>query len=440
MIRRGWFAKFSLWFVISLLAGFFIFFIGLKVNRNISSPEVGNNLSQIQEKPGVSNFNVFWEAWDTLKKSCYYRDSLNDKKMVYGAIEGLMRSTGDPYTEFYPPGDAKKFKEDVNGQFGGIGAEIGTRDGILQIISPLKSAPAERTGLKAGDEIVKIDGTITSNMSVFEAVKRIRGPIGKKVVLTIFRKGWKKTKDFGIIRELINIPSSKLSFLESGKYKIAYLQIYSFSRNLQKDFHDNAFKIISAQPDGLILDLRNNPGGYLNVAVYIAGWFLKRGEVVVKEKFLDQPATDLKAEGNSYFRKLPTVILINGGSASASEILSAALREERGIPLVGEKSYGKGSVQTVKCLSDNSCLKITVALWLTPKGEEIEKVGIKPDIKVEENGEAKFGGKNDNQLQKAEETLVEEIKNEGGKNKFLEYIKSLMPKVNKVEVEFKPAE
>ncbi len=446
-------SNFTLWLSGGLVLAAFLFLGGFKIghfageveyNPLLEAPSPKTSLSVKQcltprEKEVKADFNVFWEAWDNLKKSFYGRDSLTDKQMLYGAINGLSESTEDPYTNFFPPQDAKKFNEDITGHFGGIGAEIGKKDGILQIVTPLKGTPAEKAGLKAGDKILKVDGQSTANMTVYEAVKKIRGPIGKKVILTIYRDKWQQTKDIEIIRADIKIPSLDLSYFEINGKKVAYLQIYNFNQNLQKDFYKKALEIAFNNASGIILDLRNNPGGYLDIAVNIAGWFLKKGETVVKEKFLDRPEIVLRADGNAVFEDTPIVVLVNQGSASASEILAAALRERgKKVKLVGEKTFGKGSVQTVKTLSDGSFLKVTIAHWLTPNSEEIEKKGIKPDIEVKEDENMEIGKDNDNQLQRAKEIIAQMIQENPAQKSISDFFKGFLPSLGNIKVDFSP--
>ncbi len=448
-------SKFTIWLSAGLVLATFLFLAGFKIGNFAakkepvspiiitktlpSTPKTSNICLNPREKEVKANFKVFWEAWDDLKTMFYQKDTLTDKKLLYGAIRGLSEATKDPYTNFFPPQDAKKFNEDITGHFGGIGAEIGKKEGILQIIAPLKNTPAEKAGLKAGDKILKVDGQSTANMTVYEAVKKIRGPIGKKVVLTIYRDGWKQTKDFTIVRANIKIPSLDLSYFNINGKKVAYFQIYNFNQNLQKDFYKKALEVAFNKVDGIVLDLRNNPGGYLDIAVNIAGWFLKKGETVVKEKFLNKPETVLRADGNSVFDGMPVVILVNQGSASASEILTAALRErDKKVKVVGQTTFGKGSVQTVETLSDDSYLKITIAHWLTPNNEEIEGKGIKPDIEVKENEDAQLGKDNDNQLQKAKEVIAQMMEEYPVQRKQSSFLHKFLPFLGNIKVDFTP--
>jgi carboxyl-terminal processing protease len=332
-------------------------------------------------KPEKIDFSLFWEAYNTLSKNFIDPSKIDNQKILYGAIEGMAESLGDPYTSFFDPEQAKKFNDDLSGSFTGIGVEVGIRKKQLTVVAPLEGTPGQRAGLKPGDLILKIDGKDSLAFSTEEAVSLIRGPKGTEVVLTIFREGWQDTKDIKIIRDLIKVPSMKWEIKNND---IAYIKIYQFDQTLSDEFKKTAFEISNSSAKKIILDLRNNPGGYLAVAQDIAGWFLERGEIVTIEDFgKDKEQIIYKAEGSSALSNYPVIILINEGSASASEILAGALRDNRGIKLIGEKSFGKGSVQEVRDLAGGSFLKITVAKWLTPKKALISEVGLTPDIKID---------------------------------------------------------
>lgn len=346
------------------------------------------------------DFTIFWEAWNTLKTKHVNAEHVSDRIFIEGAIEGLAGALGDPYTTYFNQSDSQKFNEDVKGAFGGIGAEIGLRNDQLIIIAPLKDTPAERAELKAKDRILAIDGKSTSGLTVEGAVKLIRGTPGTVVTLTIFRDDWERSREIEITREVIKIPT--LEYEVEGQTLI--VNLYSFNENSESLFAGAIQAGLRQGAKSLVLDLRNNPGGYLDVAIRLAGWFLDRGSVVVKEKFASGEEELLRTYGNARLVDMPVVILINGGSASASEILAGALRDGRGIKLVGEKSFGKGTVQELVELSDGSLLKITIANWLTPKGTVIDKNGLEPDYKVEISDEDVEAEK-DPQLDKAKELL-----------------------------------
>lgn len=356
-------------------------------------------------KPADVDFSLFWDAWRIIQSDYLKSDSLDRQEMVYGAIKGLMGSLGDQHSAFLTPEEAQIFKEDTGGSFGGVGMEIGLRNNWLTVISPLEGTPAWRAGLQAKDTIVEIDGESTQGITTDEAVKTIRGPKGTEVVLTIMRDSFDKPKDFSIIRDTIVILPTELSFLDDN---IAYLKLNSFSETAPYNFHVSAVEILKKRSPGIILDLRNNPGGYLDVAINIAGWVVERGDIVTIEDFKGEGEEVLKASGNSALVDFPIVVLTNEGSASASEILAGALRDNRGVKIVGEKTFGKGSVQTAKGLFDDSLVKITIAEWLTPNRISINDNGIDPDYKVEMPEDWKKGDF-DPQLDKALEVLKGEI-------------------------------
>ncbi len=354
--------------------------------------------------PEDVNFSVMWETWQKLKDNFVDSSKLDEQKMVYGATAGMVKSAGDPYTVFFTPDETTKFLEDVTGEFQGVGMEIGIKNDQLQVVSPIKGTPAERAGLRPGDIIVKIGAVVSAEISVEQAVSLIRGPQGTEVVLTIMRSDWKEPKEITIKRETIKIPSIEWE-IKNGN--VAYIKIFQFSETLSLDFKKVAVEILNSPAKKIVIDLRGNPGGYLEVSQEIAGWFLERGKTVVSEDFGNkEDQTIYKAEGNSKFANYPIVVLINKGTASASEILAAALRDNRGIELVGETSFGKGSVQTLQNLTDGSSLKVTVAHWLTPAGTQISGNGLTPDIKVELT-EDDYTNKKDPQLDKALEIIKE---------------------------------
>ncbi len=343
------------------------------------------------------DFGLFWQVWDRILKN-YAHQPVDEVKMFYGAVKGMTASLGDPYTVFFEPQVAEEFKSDLAGEFEGIGAEVGIKDNALIVVAPLLDSPAERAGLLAGDKILAIDKKDTQGMALDAAVKMIRGKRGTKVTLLISRDGIKTAKDYEITRDKIVIKS--VQWRMEGN--IAYIRILQFGDETAKDFDSIVGKVILKNPKGVILDLRNNPGGYLDAAVKMAGEWVPN-DVVVYERFKGKDE-GFKAFGKGRLKDFKTVLLINKGSASGSEIVAGALKDYDKATLVGEKSFGKGSVQDYDELSDGSALKMTIALWLTPKGTSINGEGIEPNFTVEITEEDVKAGK-DSQLEKAKELL-----------------------------------
>jgi len=382
-------------FVITIIGAVLIFLVAFYVGQNSVVCKVC--------APEDVDMSLLWEAWYEIEEN-YVDPNFDYQKMVYGAISGMIGSLDDPYTTFFDPEEAKSFLEDVSGKFEGIGAEIGIRDDQLQVVAPIEGTPAEKAGLRPGDKIIKIDDTVAVDITIEEAVTLIRGDRGTEVTLTIMRSGWDSTKEFKIKRAIIIVPSIKMELLEDN---IAYIKLYHFSENSDRDFSKAALDILNSSAKKIILDLRSNPGGYLERAQDIAGWFLERDKVVVIEDFgAKRDKEYYLANGNSKFTDYPVVVLINEGSASASEILAATLRDNRNIQLIGETSFGKGSVQTLHNLTDGSSLKITIAKWLTPNGNLIADKGLDPDINVEIT-EDDWTNERDPQLDKAIEIIRE---------------------------------
>ena len=350
-----------------------------------------------------ADYSVYWDAWQKLKDNHVDAAKKNDKDLMYGSITGLAQSFGDPHTIFFPPEEGKRFQEDVKGSFGGIGAEIGEKDGVISVVSPLKGSPAEKAGIEAGDFILKIGDERTDGLDVNKAVSLIRGEIGTKVVLNIFRKEkWIQPRDITIVREEIKLPTLDTAFFDDNK--IAHVQLYAFNQNAPFQFYQAATKMLFKGAKGMVLDLRNNPGGYLEVATELAGWFLDRGQLIVSERFKSGPDNEFRASGSGALKNMPIVILINRGSASASEILAGTLRDQRDAKIVGETSYGKGTVQEIVDLKDGSNLKITIAHWVMPKGQILDHNGIDPDYAVNPTDDD-IKNKKDVQLEKALEVL-----------------------------------
>lgn len=318
-----------------------------------------------------------------VKKS--YVEEVDSKKLIYGAINGMLTAL-DPHSSFMTPDTFKELKVETKGAFGGLGIEISMKDGILTVISPIEDTPAQRAGIKAGDQILKIDDRFTKDLSITESVKRMRGPKGSKVVLTIMRDGFERPKEFPLIRDVIQVKSVRSRMLENG---YGYIRIAQFQERTDEDV-TKALKALQEenkgkQLDGLVLDLRNDPGGLLDQAVRVSDHFVESGKLIVYTEGRDKDARmQFTATSRSKEPGYPIVVLINGGSASASEIVAGALQDHKRAVVMGTQSFGKGSVQTIIPLSDDSGLRLTTARYYTPSGRSIQAKGITPDIIVEQ--------------------------------------------------------
>ena len=331
-----------------------------------------------QEKPTDVDFSLFWEVWNKVHDE--YSSSIDDQKMIYGAISGSLAALGDPYTAFFDPETNNKFQEEISGQFEGIGAELSIKDNRLIVVAPLKKTPAERAGILPNDYIVSIDGTKTADLTVDQAVSLIRGPKGSQVSLVIVRG--EETREFKITRETIILKSVEYSFENHQGKEIAIVKINQFGDDTVDLFDQFADECQEKNCQKIILDLRNNPGGYFDGAIDIASYFIEEG-VVVKEVDKKGDKKEYRTTKRAKLAGRKVVGLINLGSASAAEIVAGALADHGLIKLVGEKSFGKGSVQNFEQLSSGAAMKVTVAKWLTPKEREIDQQGIEPEIKVE---------------------------------------------------------
>ncbi|WP_064091326.1 lmo1851 family serine protease [Rossellomorea aquimaris] len=323
-----------------------------------------------------SEFQKLYEAFDKLNEN-YYKD-LDQDTLVNGAINGMLDSVGDPYSDYMNEDEAKKFQESISSSFEGIGAEIQEKEGYISIVSPIKGSPAEKAGLQPNDKIIKVDGKSIQGMSVTDAVLLIRGEKGTKVTLTIQRPGQEKTMDVTITRDEIPIETVYAEMKENG---VAEIQITSFSENTHKELIDALNEMNEKGMKKLVLDLRQNPGGLLDQAVKISNLFVPEGEVLFQVEDSNGKVEKYVSESGKKV-DVPTAVLVDGGSASAAEILSAAVSESNNIPLIGTKTFGKGTVQTAENFKDGSNMKFTTAKWLTPEGNWIHEKGIKPDYEV----------------------------------------------------------
>ncbi len=351
------------------------------------------------------NFEPFWKAWNLInEKYAESGTSTPTQDKVWGAIEGLANSLGDPYSVFFPPAETEIFEEMISGSFSGVGMEIGERDDVLTVIAPLKGTPAERAGIHAGDLILKIDDLSTADLSVDEAVGKIRGEQGTTVTLTVYREGEDEPRVLPIVRDKIIVPTLATELRDD---KVFVISLYNFDANAVKAFSEAMGEFDRSGSNKLILDLRGNPGGFLDAAVAIASFFLPEGDVVVREAY-DEGVDERVHRSRDYRfidRQFDIVILVDKGSASASEILAGALREHEVAVLVGEQTFGKGSVQELIPITKDTSLKLTVAQWLTPNGISISKAGLTPDYPVARTSEDALADK-DPQLDKAVELLT----------------------------------
>lgn len=340
------------------------------------------NIDRSFNRSDSVDFNQFWSVWDKVK-SKYVKQPVKDTDLFYGALQGLVAGLGDPYSVYFSPKPATDFMKSLSGKFSGIGAEIGIKNNQLVVVAPLPGTPAAKAGLRPGDKILAIDKKVTIGMDVNTAVENIRGSATSSVTLTIMRSGWGKPSDVVIHRANINVPAV-LTAVKPGN--IAYLRVMQFNDDTMPQFSKAIDALRAQKAKGLILDLRNNPGGYLDVAVAMASEWFSEG-VVVSEKFSGGKENTHETIGRHRLQGLKTVVLVNGGSASASEIVAGALQDHKVATLLGEKTFGKGSVQDFESLPDGSALKITVAEWYTPNGNNINEKGITPNVLLKENFE-----------------------------------------------------
>lgn len=397
----SYYIKLVVLFSVLALTFWFGFEKGQKNNSSANNLTTPLELKDITDRSQI-DMSLYWEAFDKLKEKYVDAEKLTTQDLIYNSIRGMLATTKDPYTIFMDPEENKEFNADLEGTFEGIGAELGIKQGILTVISPLKDSPAEKAGLRTGDKILKVDDESTADMSIDVAVSKIRGKGGTEVKLTVYRaESEETTKEIMVKREVIKVES--VTFEIKGD-KIAYFNVVRFGDDTAIMF-SRLMKEMPKDVKGIVIDLRNNPGGYLDVAIDMGGFMLPNGNTVVIEEDKDGKKKSFYAKGRDELSQYKTVVLINEGSASASEILAGALNDNReNVTLVGKKSYGKGSVQELLDLSDGTSVKITVAKWLTPKGDQINEKGISPDIEVELT-EEDYENSRDPQLDKALELL-----------------------------------
>ena len=387
------------------------FNVGRHYNNNKFEQKVDSFHSILKSGTKKANldFSLFWNVWDELDQKFVSKDKLDPTAMYYGAIKGMVGALDDPYTFFLTPEENKQSKDDLGGLFEGIGAQLGLKEGRIIVVAPIKSSPAERAGIRSGDIILKVNNVSTLDWPLQKAVTKIRGPKGTKVAITIFREGVEKT--YTITREAIKISSVELDH----KGTVAVLKLNRFGDDTNDEW-DRQIDVIAQELangtiNSMVLDVRDNPGGFLQSAIYISGEFLPRGAVVVKQEYKDKrKGQTFIVERNGRLLTIPLVVLINNGSASASEIVAGALRDHKRAKLIGVKSYGKGSIQEALDLKSGAGLHVTIARWVLPNGDWINGKGIVPDIKIESK---KPDVKNtptkdqDTQLDKAIETVLQ---------------------------------
>jgi carboxyl-terminal processing protease len=389
-----------------------VFYIGFASGQSQTAEAskiagISDSLNATKDAPGNVDFSLFWKAWNIVNEKfvqTHHASTTTDKDRIYGAIQGMVAAENDPYTVFFPPAEATNFESEIEGSFEGVGMEMGIKNGALTVITPLKGSPAEKAGIRIGDKVVGIDGKDTSGFPIDQAVKLIRGKKGTSVTLMIARAGLPNPIEIKVVRDTIDVPT--LDTKVDQKNGIFTIKLNSFSSQSATLFRNALRDFVNSKQNRLILDLRGNPGGFLDAAVDMASWFLPPGKTVVTEDYGagKDPVIERSKGYNIFNDQLKMVILIDGGSASASEILSGALSEYGKAKLVGTKSFGKGSVQEYIKLNDETALKVTVARWLTPNGKSISEEGLTPDVEVKMTADDVTAGR-DPQMDKAIELL-----------------------------------
>ncbi|MEK7581277.1 MAG: S41 family peptidase [Patescibacteria group bacterium] len=398
-----------------LIVAVLFFGIGFVVGQKKISVQRGSVIPNITVTNQLSknqnvDFSLFWNVFDTLPKKYLDKDSVDGQKMLYGAISGMVRSLGDPYTAFLDPKQNESIRSEIAGSYEGIGIQLGfDKDKRLAVIAPLRGTPAEKEGIQAKDLILKIDDKDTFDMTLPEAVDLIRGQAGTNIKMQFLREGADKPYDKTLTRAKIDVKTVNVDYRQSfsankenkGK-QVAVIEVSRFGEKTDEEWDKAVGEVLTRGVSGVIVDMRNNPGGLLSSSLHLAGEFI-RG-TVVQQEFSDGSKNSLPADHAGRLLKMPMVVLVNGGSASAAEIFSGAMQDNKRAKLVGEKTFGKGTVQDVIELPGGSGLHITIARWLTPKGNSIHHVGITPDIIVERADNEKEQNK-DSQLEKALEII-----------------------------------
>jgi carboxyl-terminal processing protease len=391
--------------IITLLVAFVVggiflsgYFIG-KLTDNKLRLNINPEYIHQTELPDLFESDLIQQVWTIIQNDYVDSENIDQDDLYYSALRGFVNGVGDPYTVFLDPPTTEEFEIQINGEFEGIGAEIAIRDGFTTIVSPIDSSPAERAGLQAGDKIISVDGVEVIGESIDEVARKIRGPRGTEVTLLVVRAE-EDPFDVVIIRDVIELKSVRWDLRDD---QILYVELNTFGSDTMTLVKKMINEVKNKQIKGVVLDMRNNPGGLLNVAIDVSSLWLD-GSVVVKEKFGDGSEEIHESSNGTVFADIPTMILINQGSASGSEIVAGALQDHEVAKLIGKKTFGKGSVQVLKTLPDGSAVKVTVAKWLTPKDRVIDGEGIEPDYEVEYTKED-VDNEVDPQLQKALDLL-----------------------------------
>lgn len=386
---KNMYSKINLW---TLLVIILVFILGW---------QLGHRDYLYVNKNNSVDFKLFWQTWNLLSLKYIDNKLIDPQKLYYGAIQGMVAAVGDPYTVFLPPEAQKSTKEQLDGAFEGVGIQLGyNKDKRLVVIAPLKDTPADKAGVKAGDLIIEINAKDAGNLSLPEAVSLIRGQKGTSVKLALFRENESEPRDVTLVRDTIVVKTVdfKAKLTKSGK-SIAYLRVVGFGEKTKDEWDTAVKEALAINPKGIIVDVRNNPGGFLEASVYLASEFLAGGKVVLQEDG-QGVKQDLSATRYGQMLNLPLVVLINKGSASASEIFAGAIQDRKRGTLIGDQSFGKGTIQSSEDLPENTGIHITTAKWLTPNGRWIHTTGLTPDIKIEITADSV-----DSQLEKALEVL-----------------------------------
>lgn len=400
----NFFVQFIFIAIIFFAIGFTLGRKNFEVSKNGIIPKISVT-GQYPQKNYNVDFSLFWQVLDSLPGKYIDKSAIDGQKILYGAISGMVRSLGDPYTVFLDPKQNESIRSELSGSFDGIGIQIGfNKDKRLVVVAPIRDTPADKAGLRAKDLILKIDDKVTFDMTLPEAVDLIRGEKGTKVKLVLQHEGEDKTYEREITRDTINIKSVEVSY-KGDKGDIAVIRVNRFGDKTDSEWDSAVGEILDKKSRAVLVDLRNNPGGLLESSIHLGSDFV--GGTIVKQQFADGSVQDLSSDHSAKLAKIPLVVLVNGGSASASEIFAGAIQDKGRGKIVGEKTFGKGTVQDVVDYAGGSGLHVTVAKWLTPKGKNIHGAGITPDvtIKGEENTDITSEDTKDPQLDGALELL-----------------------------------